>query len=316
VNRKIENGFQTSTGVVHKKRIQRMKKKLIQAALIGCAMLPFSTAQARPVFDKNKDLLIAQFDNKPDTDDIHSQAAIGCMLAHPDFKGVAYYAVSGAYGDQPAKFNYIDSTSLFKLAFGEENTTWTDAHTDWLGSVTRIKDVAKQILQSGGAVWVPEAGQSNITADWVAALIDEGIPETLIKSHVILVQHSGWNEKMTAATDLAYLKEKTTYVKLEDGNHDMGSGKYRTPNFTSTDPSFLDAAKKSPNAVAQALWTEADAICDAVKNYKNPRIIVGGVDYSDAVETWWIFQDESDVMDNTTFWNKYVINTPAQRLGP
>jgi hypothetical protein len=285
-----------------------MKIQLIESLMIGCAILLFSTAQARPVFDRNKDLLVAQFDNKPDTDDIHSQAAIGCMLAHPDFKGVAYYAVAGAYGDQPAKFNYIDSTSLFKMAFGEKDTKWTDAHTDWTGSVTRIKNAAKAVLEAGGVVWVTEAGQSNITADWVAALIADGIPEPLIKSHVILVQHSVWNEKMTAAADLAYLKERITYVKLDDGNHDMGIGEYRTPNFTSKEASFLDDAKKSPNAAAQSLWTEADVICDAAKDYKNPRIIAGGVDYSDTVEIWWIFQDEEDVKDHTTFWNKYVIN--------
>jgi hypothetical protein len=236
------------------------------------------------------------------------------MLAHPDFEGVNCYAVAGAYGIQPDKYKFIDSTVLFNMAFGAENVKWTNAHTDWAVSVARIKDVAKTTLQDGGFVWVVEAGQSNITADWLAALISDGIPESLIKSNVIVVQHSSWNEKMTATEDLAYVKEKTTYVKLDDGNHNPQSGEYWTPNFTAKDCSYLDQAKRSPNALTKALWIEADAVCDAVTNYNNPRISVGGVDYSDTVEAWWIFCDEAEVKDNTTFWNKYVVNTSASSM--
>jgi hypothetical protein len=180
-------------------------------------------------FNKNKDLFIAQFDSIPDSDDIHSQAAVGCLLAHPDFDGVDYFAVAGAYGVQVSKkqFKYIDSRALFNLAFGQEalatdsaeqraQARWVNAHariiygTNADGQVVRsperiaqmdfasevVKDRAKPVLEAGGRVFVMEAGQSDFTADWVAKLIAEGVENT--SSNVILVQHSIWNEKNTA----------------------------------------------------------------------------------------------------------------------
>jgi hypothetical protein len=81
-------------------------------------------ATERPFFDKKKDILIAQFDSKPDPDDIHAQAALGCLLLHKDLKGVKYYAVAGAVGIQKGKF--IPSDKLFKMVFGRKRT---NAHT-------------------------------------------------------------------------------------------------------------------------------------------------------------------------------------------
>jgi hypothetical protein len=272
-----------------------------------CAVGALSVAQARTYFDKSKDILIAQFDSKPDTDDIHTQAALGCMLAHPDFSGINYYAVAGAYGVQLDTYVFIDSTDLFNMAFGAENTKWTDAHTDWSGSVARIKNEAKAVLDNGGAVWVQEAGQSDITADWVAALIADGVSEATIKSNVTVVQHSAWNQNNTDATDLAYVQTMTTYVKLDDGNNDSVLGnEFWTPNFTTLETSYLNDATGSTNALIQAMWLEADRLCDA-SSYNNPRISVGGLDYSDAVEDWWILFDESNVIDVDTFWARYVV---------
>lgn len=180
-------------------------------------------------FNKASDLFIAQFDSIPDSDDIHSQAALGCLLAHPHFEGVNYFAVAGAYGVQVArpKFKYIDSRELFELAFGPEalatDTTTTRAQARWVNAHARIlygtnkdgrvirsserieqmdfaaevvKEKAKPILLDGGRVFVMEAGQSDFTADWVAKLIAEGVTNT--DTNVILVQHSLWNEKHTA----------------------------------------------------------------------------------------------------------------------
>ncbi|MGJ8641327.1 MAG: hypothetical protein ACSHYA_18195 [Opitutaceae bacterium] len=198
------------------------------ASLI-CPVL-VQSADAEPNnFDKTKDLFIAQFDSIPDSDDIHTQAAVGCLLAHPDFQGVNYFAVAGAYGIQVSnqRFKYIDSRELFNLAFGSEamasdstaeraQARWVNAHgriiygTNDEGRVERsperlaqldfasdvVKDRAKPILASGGRVFVMEAGQSDFTADWVAKLIAEGVTNT--STNVILVQHSTWNEKHTA----------------------------------------------------------------------------------------------------------------------
>lgn len=285
--------------------------------LMGCAMGVLSLSEARPYFDQRSDLLIAQFDSKPDEDDIHTQAALGCMLAHPSFAGINYYAVAGAYGVQKDSFTFIDSTDLFNLAFGPENEKWTNAHKDRAASVVRIKTVAKAVLEAGGTVWVQEAGQSDVTADWVAALIADGISADLIKDQVIVVQHSHWNQNNTDKPDLAYVKAKTTYVKLDDGNKDPGTGAYWTPNFTTKVPAYLDAAKRSSNTVAKALWIEADRVCDeVVASWENPRIAAGGLDYSDTVEDWWIFHDETDVRDVASFWTKYVSDEQIKEVVP
>ncbi|CAA6692150.1 MULTISPECIES: hypothetical protein [unclassified Lentimonas] len=180
-------------------------------------------------FNKAKDLFIAQFDSLPDSDDIHAQAAVGCLLAHPDFEGVNYFAVAGAYGVQVknSRFKYIDSRRLFDLAFGFEalptdtaeqraQARWVNAHeriiygTNEDGYVVRsperiaqmnfasdvVKAKAKPILEAGGRVFVMDAGQSDFTADWVAKLIADGVTNTA--TNVILVQHSIWNERHTA----------------------------------------------------------------------------------------------------------------------
>ncbi|WP_430936026.1 hypothetical protein [Saccharicrinis sp. 156] len=61
----------------------KIRKFIFVAIILNLAV---ANSFARPIFDKKKDILIAQFDSKPDTDDIHAQAALGCMLLHKDLK--------------------------------------------------------------------------------------------------------------------------------------------------------------------------------------------------------------------------------------
>ena len=162
-----------------------------------------------PSFDKNKDLLLCQFDNRADADDLHTQAAIGSLMQHSDFDGVNIYAVLGATGTQGKEI--IDSTSLMNLVFGPEGAkTWTDARSPderdgnpnsrWIASVERVKNVVKPILQNGGNVWVMEAGQSHITVDWIEALQADGISQGTCKAQIFVVQHSGWNHDQNRKT--------------------------------------------------------------------------------------------------------------------
>lgn len=280
-----------------------------------------SLPEARTSFDKEKDLLLAQFDSKPDADDIHAQAALGSMLAHPDLAGVNCFAVAGAIGIQDGA--YIDSTSLFNLAFGKKNQDWTDASggdAHWKASVKRIRDRVRSTLKGGGTVWVQEAGQSDITRDWVAALIASGVSEELIQEKVIVVQHSPWNEKKTTTADLNYVRNKTDYHAIDDGNADLGDYSKRphrgekTPGYVSKAKKWLQLAQAAdnPNPKARALWTEAVRIIDATgfkANYS--EIPDGGVDFSDCVENWYIFEigDSADTVGK--FWKRYVVNTPV-----
>ncbi len=297
------------------KKFESGRSKALEFVLSG------TTANTRPSFEKSKDILIAQFDSKPDADDIHAQAALGAMLAHPDLAGVNFYAVSGAIGIQSGKF--IDSRTLFTMAFGAENSRWTDAMANWEASVTRIRDKTKPILEAGGKVWVQEAGQSDITRDWIAALITAGVSEAVIKSNVIVVQHSKWNEDQTTSADLSYVRSKTDYRAIDDGNADSGdysSRAYRgdvTPKYVSSATSWRTSAKAAgnPNATARELWTEADRIIVASGfNAGYSEIPGGGVDFSDCVENWWIFNIGSGADSVATFWDRYVVNTASTAL--
>ncbi|KAA1243387.1 Ig-like domain-containing protein [Aquimarina sp. RZ0] len=283
----------------------------IRILLLVVILTTFSEAyaQQRPSFNKSKDILIAQFDSKPDPDDIHAQAALGSMLAHDDLKNVKYYAVAGAIGKQGGRF--IDSDALFDLAFGRNN--WTDADANWNASVNDIKNKVLPILRSGGKVWVQEAGQSDITRDWIQALKNEGVANSTIKNNVIVVQHSTWNENMTSSGDLNWVKNNATYRKIADGN----SGGNGTPSYRSTNKSFLTQAKNSPNAKAKALWREADRVIQAHGHKpSHSSISTGGVDYSDCVENWWIFNIRGNADNIAKFWNRYVTNTTGSNPDP
>ncbi len=280
------------------------KKYLIAALCLGIAA---PSVMARATFNKTKDILVAQFDSAPDPDDIQAQAALGSILAHTDYQDVNFYAVQGAIGTQ-GYGKFIDSDALFNMAFGTGN--WTDAKADWSGSVTRIKNKVKPILQNGGKVWVQEAGQSNITADWIAALLNDGVAASTVKANVIVVQHSQWNIDKTTPSDLSYVQSKATWQRIDDGNKDpqYGDPAYPdTPGYKTTDKSFLQAALNSPNAKAKQLWTEAKRVTDGAGVEDWPHIGSGGLDYSDCVENWWILEIPN-AGTVTEFWNKFVVN--------
>lgn len=286
-----------------------MKLYLITILLITFNLI--HATQERPQFNLKKDILIAQFDSKPDPDDIHAQAALGSMLLHKDLKGLNYFAVAGAVGIQ--KGDFIDSSKLLTLAFGNK---WTNAHKDWDGAVSCIAKKATRVLKKGGKVWVQEAGQSNITANWIAAIL-KNMPEALVKSNIIVVQHSKWNEDHATALDLNFVKQKTTYFSIDDGNQEYGikkgkRGPYPTPEYRAKDSSWIAKAKSSSNKKVKKLWTEADSIIRNKFPNKFPHkwsyIHYDGVDYSDCVENWWIFNLGAKADTHSKFWDRYVTN--------
>jgi len=276
-------------------------KKLFVCVFLTICMV--GTLQARESFNPATDILIAQFDGQPDADDIHSQAALGCLLLHDDLAGTDVYAVMGAVGTQGGTF--IDSTELFNLIFGQAGSeNWTDAKTDWNASVTRIKNKVRPVLDAGGRVWVQEAGQSNITADWVQALIDDGVALATISNQITVVQHSEWNENQTAGSDLTFVKNHTDYVKIDDGNSPNATPDWHLDDTAYMNEIFIGKA----TAAAEARWLLADQI---VKNSgfsaSYSSIDEGGVDFSDCVENWWIFELGSDADTVRKFWDRYVI---------
>lgn len=282
---------------------------LTTMALLFSITLSAKSQTQRPTFNTKKDLLLAQFDSKPDPDDIHSQAALGCMMLHSDLKGVNIYAVSGAIGKQNGLF--LDSRELFNMAFGKR---WTAANEDWDRAVNDVVSVVLPILRKGGKVWVQEAGQSDITADWVKEIL-KTIPAQTVKERVIVVQHSNWNENETTPEDLEYVKGATNYFSIDDGNApqdaDWGDrGEYSTPEYRAKDAKWLVMAKESQNKKAAALWSLADQIIDSYYpdgfNHKWSHLYYDGVDYSDCCENWWILNIGEVADTHEKFWNRYV----------
>jgi hypothetical protein len=290
-----------------------LKNKLELLCLFFISFIGMVSAQTssairsdHPLFQKATDILIAQFDNKPDPDDIQSQAALGSLLSHHDFQGVNVYAAQGSYGRQNGV--YLDSTALFDLIFGPEGTdTWTDAHKNRSTSVSRIVQKVKPILLAGGHVWVQEAGQSDLTSQWVSELMTQGISDAVTQSQITVVQHSNWNEDQTTPFDLAFVKKNTTYVKIPDGNiQDNG-----TPGFKLGDTTYLEEVRKSLGKNESVVkWLLADQIIKEkliIASYKNKTLVDGGVDFSDCVENWWIFNLGTQADTVRKFWDLYVV---------
>ncbi len=260
-----------------------------------------------PGFNKSKDLLLANFDLKPDEDDVMAAAALASMLKHPDLSGVNTFAVAGAYGRQGGRFITIAVPGLYHQLFGAENQKWTDAHKNWSASVGRAKNKVKAALNGGGRVFVAEAGQSDFTHDVMRAAINEGIPSRTIKENVYVVQHSDWNERQANASKLNWVRNNTSYRKIADGN----SNNNGTPGFNNRDQKWLNQAKSNNNRnrTARNFWIEADRVCDNFDaSYKNPTIERGGVDFSDCVEVWWIFKIGNKADNIGKFWSRYVTN--------
>uniref|UniRef100_UPI0040482FBF hypothetical protein n=1 Tax=Mariniflexile sp. TaxID=1979402 RepID=UPI0040482FBF len=279
-------------------------KFLILSILFSLLGFPKALSQT---FNKSTDLLLANFDLKPDEDDVMAAAALASMLKHPDLSGVDYFVVVGTYGDQNHKFITNGIPDYYNLLFGTENMQWTNAHANWTESVVRAKNKIIPVLNAGGKIFVQEAGQSNFTYDVLQAVMVEGVALSLIQNNVIIVQHSKYNEKNTTESELSWLKNNTVYVKIDDGNTDDN----KTPGFRSNDNVWLERAKSAdnPNKAAREIWTFADKVCDEWEStWTNKWIAAGGVDFSDCVENWYIFNLGSDADDIASFWNRYIIN--------
>jgi hypothetical protein len=168
-------------------------------------------------FNRDKDLFIPQYDCKTDVDDLQSVAGVSTILADSRFKDVRYHAVAGAYGIQEGL--YVPANELFQAAFGRN---WSDAHSDFERALREVTAVAKNSLERGGNIWIADAGQSDFSAALIRN-IKTVLPKVETKSRINVVQHSEWNEIVTAPDNLSYVKENASYHKIPDGNF-IGNG--------------------------------------------------------------------------------------------
>ena len=240
-------------------------------------------------FNAKKDLLLVQFDCKTDVDDLHTVAAFATLVSSQRYSKINYHAVAGTYGIQGGL--YVPPNELFQLAFGDN---WTDAHNNMKGAVEKVKPLAIKTLKQGGNLWIADAGQSDFSAELVKA-IQEDLPkiETLKRIHV--VQHSEWNEEVTAPEKLDFVKRNTDYIKIPDGNA-VGNG---TPGFRSAE--FTQWENVITNSDLTEIWQLAVDLANKYNGkegrYTNEAILAGGLDFSDLSEVCWILglQDIKDV---------------------
>ncbi len=247
-------------------------------------------------FDKAKDLLLCNYDGKPDEDDLHAVAGLATMLSDSRFSGVQIHCTAGAYGWQGGSF--LKENHLFNLAFGNR---WASAHDNYSNAVNQAVAKARNAINAGGDIWVAEAGQSDFTAD-VVRQIKAQMPGINSRARIHVVQHSQWNEDKTTAADLTYVRNNTDYKKISDGNS-SGNG---TPGLTTKSSSYW-ARATSDNQVGP-VWIEARAA--ALRwmgvNWDNDKIKNGGMDFSDTVEMMWIFGFESQSGGVNGFFNAYL----------
>ncbi|PWN06033.1 hypothetical protein [Rhodohalobacter mucosus] len=278
-----------------------MRKKVIPGILLiaflcSCGDKAPADSDYLGKFNIETDLYFAHFDLKTDVDDAHSVAAVATMLADERFENVRYHAVTGAYGIQGGE--YVPANDLFELAFGE---SWSDAHTDFDQALDEVSALAANVIQNGGKIWIAEGGQSDFSADVVREMRNR-LPDTDIKNAVHIVQHADWNEEVTTAEDLAFVRDAASYHRIQDGNT-VGNG---TPGFRSDDVIDWRESIQDPRLIS--IWEKAIEIADTYNGvedrYLNESIMKGGLDFSDTSETCWIF-GFNDLEDSNAFFEEF-----------
>lgn len=274
-----------------------MKKLLISFTLIISMLWSLTTMAKEPTFNIENDLLLLNFDLKTDVDDVHTIAALDLILKSNEFKNLNYYAISGTYGMQSG--GYVPANDLFDLVFKHN---WTDAHNYRQTSINKTIKKINKTLSLGGNIWMAEAGQSDFTQEILEALNEYNISFT--KDQIIVVQHADWNEQETSVDALNYVKEKTTYIRITDGNK-MNNG---TPGFK--DQAYSTKTLENKNLLSSKTWILANEISSKYNGingrYDNKAISGGGADFSDLVEITYILniKNTPDVSSFFDLFNK------------
>ncbi len=278
---------------IHGERATDCRNSGSNQSVCYCGSTPCSTPTQAPengfpgLFDPERDIFFAFYDNRPDADDIHSQAGVATLLADQRFQGVDFYSVLGTYGKQGGAF--LNSSTVMNLCFGAAN--WSNAHPkdgpNWVQSLSDTLARSLDTFDRDGDIWIMEAGQSDFSADLVR-LIKQERPALDLTQRMHIVQHSAYNEKETTPADLAYVQANTDYQKIPDGN----SGGNGSPQLRTNSAQNWALATSLPEV--GPCWAEARRVADENNfsgngHYENPAIEAGGFDFSDVVEATWIF---------------------------
>ncbi|MFC7336040.1 hypothetical protein ACFQY0_02530 [Haloferula chungangensis] len=291
--------------------MKKLIKNILPALLVAVIAIEHGFAAEPPApFDRSKDLLLLQHDMGNDPDDLCAIVVQACMLMHTDYDDVDFYAVVGTRNLYSGHFGWIEECRpLVAQLFGAKGSLWTDAETEsqWAASLDIVKGKAKTALLSGGRVWVVEAGTSDFTRDWVNRLkSDTEVNNSLLNTHVVVVQHGRTNENNTDPADLTFVKNNTDYYKIGEGKLDFDRSD--TPKYLSRSTSYrlVATAASNPNFYARDAFQALETALTTATG--NPTLDPGGVDFTDSVEMWWILDmgDPAGSVDNV--WNNYIVN--------
>jgi hypothetical protein len=215
-------------------------------------------------FDREHDLISLHYDHAPDKDDGHSAAADRTILETrfgTDWIKKHVITVSGAYGTNKNSFN-PKSDAVMSAAW-DSCGGWLSADRNWDATVEELTRKWSATIKAGGAVWIKEGGQSDITAD-VVRKIQQQLEAAETKKQIHLVQHSRWNEEKTTKQALKFVKQNTDYIKISDAN--------RYLNVKGGDAGFAHAARD--HSVFGGVW-------QAAFDYYDPNV---RLDFSDTGE--------------------------------
>lgn len=266
--------------------------------LVVVLLIPTVAAQATSArFDPESDLLLLQYDCKTDVDDLHSIAAAAMLLRDARFADVRFHAVAGAYGIQDGE--YVPANELFAAAFGDD---WSDAHSDPSTARNTVAGLVVQTLNAGGEIWVAEAGQSDFTAGWLRDVLRVFDPTTT-RQRIHVVQHSEWNESVTAPKKLDFVRKNSAYAKIPDGNATANG----SPGLRLESDALWPDVLRAPNS--GSVWRLARETADRFNGrggrYYNEAIGMSGMDFSDTAEVCWILNLE-DLPDANAFVSEFL----------
>ncbi len=252
----------------------------VESCLVGAT--PQAPATATPVvnqptvtpqadeslsgFNRQRDLVAIHFDHAPDRDDGH--AAVASLMVTQKL-GLNVQVVAGTYGEYSRDRYVPASESLMASVWG---SNWLNAHSNREASIGAAVNRWASVLASGGDVWVAEGGPSDFTAE-VVRRINVQHTEFNTRNRIHVIQHSGWNEDHALASALAYVRNNTRYLQIDDGNH---------PNATA------DLRFESHNNgafVSRALSSNYSSEWGVAFAYLSPS---EKLDFSDAVELLYI----------------------------
>lgn len=157
----------------------------------------------------------------------------------------------------------------------------------------------KDTILRGGRVFVKEGGESDFTKRIVEQL--ENWKSGSGKC-VYIVQHSSVNEKNAGSGVLSYIKSKTNYIKISDGNP-----LYQKSNWTLNGKNF---EKYGLESTFECAWKYAFSVFKLGKTYCNGKkeSITKCVDFSDTHELLYILGINKSTSSGNLSLNNFVLN--------